>query len=325
MNAQNVQIAFSLGQHVRHTQGLKQIRGTFDDLVAHIRPNGCTSKDGPYICGPMRKGRRSANAALPIAFAALDLDEIPNQTAFDAIVEVAKHWRCVVYTTSSHQPEKGVFRARIISELDREVSCDEYPQVCTALAADLELTAGVPVKFDKSCAKREQPLYTAREGAKVWEHRGDPVGVDSLLQGFTQWMQRRSARTPAPDATEADDDSFFGAPPSPARPRLVATGGALVDPELADENGDDWFEKMGQKPSGWTLDRVKNELLSQVSADCSYGDWLKVCCALHHHGDGAEDWFELFDEWSHSTPHRYPGRNGPNGTWAKWESLVILC
>lgn len=231
MNAQNAPIAFSIGQRVRDAKRLKQISGTFDDLVARLRPDGHTAKDGPYICGPMRDGQRSTATALPVAFAALDLDAIPAAAALEAIVEAARRWRCFVYTTFSHKPAEGIFKARILFELDREVSRSEYPQVCAALAAELEQAAGVPVVIDESCSKPEQPLFTAREGSQVWDHHGEPACVDSLVQAFGQRAQLQTVPIPVPEATDADDDPFFGAPPSAAVEREVRSALAYLDPD----------------------------------------------------------------------------------------------
>ena len=123
------------------------------------------------------------------------------------------------------------------------------------------------------------------------------------------------------DVVAAAMADVVGATRSPAGPRLAAVGGQVVDPEFADENGEDAFAKMSEKPRGWTLERVRKELLTQVSSDCGYEDWFRVACALHHHGDGSEEWFELFDAWSQRAGDRYPGEDGPNGTRAKWDSV----
>ena len=60
--------------------------------------------------------------------------------------------------------------------------------------------------------------------------------------------------------------------------------------------------------------------MTQVSPDCPYGEWFGVACALHHHFDGSEEAFELFDEWSQRGKD-YPGEEGAKGTRAKWDSV----
>ncbi len=185
-------IAFSIGLHARHADGLEQVRGTFDDLVHRVKPNGLAEKDGPYICGPLRDGRRNTESAEPLAFVALDLDKIPDDVALSAIVEAADRWRGVGYTTFSHNPEAGINKARLIFALDREVTRAEYPRLCKAVAAGLSYLAHVPVEIDTSCSKPEQPLYTARRGATVWQFDGEPVRVDQALLSVPDEPQRAS-------------------------------------------------------------------------------------------------------------------------------------
>ena len=186
------EIAFSIGLHARHADGLEQVRGTFDDLVHRVKPNGLAEKDGPYICGPLRDGRRNTESAEPLAFVALDLDKIPDDVALSAIVEAADRWRGVGYTTFSHNPEAGINKARLIFALDREVTRAEYPRLCKAVAAGLSYLAHVPVEIDTSCSKPEQPLYTARRGATVWQFDGEPVRVDQALLSVPDEPQRAS-------------------------------------------------------------------------------------------------------------------------------------
>lgn len=175
------EVAFSIGKHARHADGLEQIRGDFDELVRRVQPNGHAEKDGPYVCGPLRGGRRNTESAEPVAFVALDLDKIADEVALAAIVEAADRWRGVGYTTFSHNPVAGVNKARFIFALDREVTRAEYPRVCRAVAAGLARIAGTAVEIDEACSKPEQPLYTARAGAIVWKFDGGPVRVEQAL------------------------------------------------------------------------------------------------------------------------------------------------
>ncbi|MEB2353244.1 MAG: phage/plasmid primase, P4 family [Burkholderiaceae bacterium] len=186
------EIAFSIGKHARHADGLEQVRGTFDDLAQRVQPNGHAEKDGPYICGPLRGGRRNTESAEPIAFVALDLDRIADDVALSAIVEAADRWQGIGYTTFSHKPEAGINKARLIFALDREVTRAEYPRLCRAVAAGLAYLAHVPVEIDASCSKPEQPLYTARSGAAVWRFDGEAIRVDQALLSVPDEPERAS-------------------------------------------------------------------------------------------------------------------------------------
>lgn len=91
-----------------------------------------------------------------------------------------------------------------------------------------------------------------------------------------------------------------------------------ANPEFLNEHGVDEFARFAERPAGWPLERVARELLEDISADCSYDQWFRVCCALHHHGEGSDEWFELFNSWSQTAPDRYPGEDQAR---AKWDSV----
>ncbi len=48
----------------------------------------------------------------------------------------------------------------------------------------------------------------------------------------------------------------------------------------------------------WDLDRVAADVLPHLDPDSGYEEWLKVGAALHHQGEGSEEWLELWDTWS---------------------------
>lgn len=48
----------------------------------------------------------------------------------------------------------------------------------------------------------------------------------------------------------------------------------------------------------WDLDRFCSEILPHLDPDCSYEEWIRVGAAMHHQGQGAEDWLEAWDSWS---------------------------
>lgn len=160
------------------------------------------------------------------------------------------------------------------------------------------------------CRSPRYFTVTGRVAVKGHELIGEVVTGE-----WRDWLER-----PIEDVVAEAMSGLTGRPASATPlPRLAAVGGKVVD-ETTDPD-EAFLLGMAEKPNGWTLERVKEELLSQVSADCSYEDWFRVACALHHHGDGGEDWFEAFDEWSQTAEGRYPGEDGAEGTRAKWDSI----
>lgn len=48
----------------------------------------------------------------------------------------------------------------------------------------------------------------------------------------------------------------------------------------------------------WDLDSFSSEVLPHLDPDCSYEEWIRIGAAMHHQGQGGEDWLEAFDSWS---------------------------
>lgn len=67
---------------------------------------------------------------------------------------------------------------------------------------------------------------------------------------------------------------------------------------------------------GWDLDRFCSEILPHLDPDCSYEEWIRVGAAMHHQGQGAEDWLEAWDSWSAQS-----GKYTDGLCAAKWDSF----
>lgn len=70
--------------------------------------------------------------------------------------------------------------------------------------------------------------------------------------------------------------------------------------------------------SDWDLERVKDELLDHIDADCSREEWLTVLMALHHQGDGDHDWLEAAIEWSETGGEKFVSEED---VITRWESF----
>lgn len=69
--------------------------------------------------------------------------------------------------------------------------------------------------------------------------------------------------------------------------------------------------------AGWSLERVRDELLPHISSDNHYSEWIEVGAALHHQGEADDDWLELWDAWSAEAGERYT----PGLCADKWETF----
>lgn len=75
----------------------------------------------------------------------------------------------------------------------------------------------------------------------------------------------------------------------------------------------DQFANLKEPDPGWTLERVRDELLAKLP-DYPYPEWRRVACALHHQFRGDLDAYELFDEYS-SRGDRYTGSSDTRKLW----------
>lgn len=129
------------------------------------------------------------------------------------------------------------------------------------------------------------------------------------------WDVDRWWDEPLTAVREADVRAFFDALPDylPAGWRVVRR--AAVAPSGGGE--DDALLALAQQPlDGWDENRVVDDILPYLDPNCGYEDWLKVGQALHHQGEGGEEWLQLWDDWSSA-----------GATWAegvcrdKWDSF----
>lgn len=72
-----------------------------------------------------------------------------------------------------------------------------------------------------------------------------------------------------------------------------------LSPDLLEGDAGERALALYKEPlEGWDLDRVVEEVLPHLDPDCGYEEWLKIGAALHHQGQGAEDWLDAWDMWS---------------------------
>jgi P4 family phage/plasmid primase-like protien len=78
----------------------------------------------------------------------------------------------------------------------------------------------------------------------------------------------------------------------------VAQDLTTVIPERTMKRTGDAFGDYVAPLEDWDINRVETELLSQLSPDCGYAEWLKVGAILHHQFGGDVEALECWDRWS---------------------------
>lgn len=121
------------------------------------------------------------------------------------------------------------------------------------------------------------------------------------------------------EVSEAQVRAFFACLQDylPAGWRVVkVTGGGQRVAE--DDEADGALIALAQRPlEGWDENRVIDEIAPYLDLECHYDEWLEVGQALHHQGEGADEWFELWDSIFEGSS-KYAG---PEYGRAKWDSF----
>lgn len=71
-----------------------------------------------------------------------------------------------------------------------------------------------------------------------------------------------------------------------------------IIPERTLQHTGDAFGDYTAPLEGWDINRVETELLSKLSPNCGYSDWLKIGQILHHQFGGDVEALECWDRWS---------------------------
>ena len=103
--------------------------------------------------------------------------------------------------------------------------------------------------------------------------------------------------------------------PGAVRQRSTPVAGAAQP--SGDDTDADALALYRRPLDGWPLERVQEELLPVLDPGCSYDEWLQIGAALHHQGEGDEEWLELWDTWSAGSAEKW----AEGYCQEKWESF----
>ena len=92
-----------------------------------------------------------------------------------------------------------------------------------------------------------------------------------------------------------------------------------IIPERTIRVSGDAFEDYAPPVPEYDIHRVETELLSKLSPNCGYGEWLSVGQALQHQFDGDVEACELWDRWSQGgTSYK---NSGSYSCYSKWKTF----
>ena len=142
------------------------------------------------------KPHRCGACALPRRWIGLDVDDSTPET-FDALVTLLRNYSGCVYTTASHTPTAPRFRA--ILELNVAASRDELVAAAAAFRQRMDVALAaegyVPLTWDTSCDRPEQPLYLPLIEAQVYSLDGATLVLNELLADTPNPPLQKSPQT----------------------------------------------------------------------------------------------------------------------------------
>lgn len=137
---------------------------------------------GGFVLGTLKGGRRKKDCVLSRSGLSLDMD----YATADVIdqLEMFFSFRCFVYSTHKHTPEKP--RLRLIIPLAREVTPDEYCAVARKVADEI----GIEM-FDDTTYEPSRLMYwpsTSSDGEFVFQDiEGALLDPDAILSKYHDW------------------------------------------------------------------------------------------------------------------------------------------
>lgn len=137
---------------------------------------------GGFVLGKLKGGKRKKDCVVFRSALTLDMDyateDIPEQ------MELFFDFRCFIYSTHKHTPEKP--RLRLIIPLSRNLSPDEYVAVARKVAEDIGMEL-----FDDTTYEPSRLMYwpsTSADGEFVFRDiEGEILNPDTILSRYTDW------------------------------------------------------------------------------------------------------------------------------------------
>ena len=156
---------------------------TVDEYRKMSKPQQDSIKDvGGFVAGHLKAGRRKNGTVLCRSMLTLDMDH-GSADILDELDMFNSHKMCI-YSTHKHTPEAP--RLRLIMQLTRDVSEDEYPAVARKVAQEIGMDM-----FDDTTYQPHRLMYwpsTSSNGEYIYRVMdGDVVDPDYYLGLYDDW------------------------------------------------------------------------------------------------------------------------------------------
>lgn len=170
-----------LSHTVRTSETMEQYR-----KMSKAKQDSIKDVDG-FVLGKLKGGRRKKANVLFRSGLTLDMDYATEDIAEQ--IEMFFDFRCLIYSTHKHTPEKP--RLRLIIPLSRTVSPDEYAAVARKVAEDIGMEL-----FDDTTYEPSRLMYwpsTSADGEFFFRDiPGTFLNPDSVLERYADWRDSSS-------------------------------------------------------------------------------------------------------------------------------------
>lgn len=183
----------------------KRTRETMKEYINLTKEQRGSIKDiGGFVCGYSKDGKRTKDSITSRSMVCLDLDNNPN---IEKVWAEANKFKCIMYSTHSHTPQKP--RLRLIIPLDRDVTPKEYEKVAKTIAYlisgikvtdsnSLDMAIGKKSIFDDTTYQHNRLMYlpsSCKDGEYIYKNSEDTgpkleVNAEILLKRYTNSIEK---------------------------------------------------------------------------------------------------------------------------------------
>lgn len=212
-------------EFTNHFKETKRTSETVEEYIKMDKTERGSIKDvGGFVCGYLNNGKRVKENIKNRSMVCLDLDNSPN---IKEVWEKAKIFKCIMYSTHSHTPQKP--RIRLIFPLDRDVTPEEYKKVSKTLAKHisgiqvidsntLDKSIGKKSIFDDTTYQASRLMYfpsTCKDGEYIYKNSGNrpEAKVEILLRIYKDIEKYENKEEKKGDTIQdpTTKDSYIGA------------------------------------------------------------------------------------------------------------------
>ena len=165
-----------LSQTIRTTETVAEYKAMTKDKQADIKDVG------GFVAGELKNGLRNSRSVLSRSAITLDADFASRE--FIDKIELLYEYRCLIYSTHKHTPEKPKYRW--IIPLDRDVTPEEYEAIARRTAEFIGMN-----QFDDTTYQPSRMMFfpsTSRDGKWVYkELEGPTLPADEVLATYRDW------------------------------------------------------------------------------------------------------------------------------------------